>query len=381
LQKRVQLVSDSDIHFPMQLFTTKFPNERTGIAHCRRPAFISFFSIMTALACLVSTSRANPVHYPASEPSNGKRLVLIASDHEYRSEETIPELARILSRHHGFDCTVLFGLNDDGEIEAGASNVPGLEALRDADGMVIFTRFLALPPEQMKYVDEYLNRAGPVVGLRTATHAFNYGDKNDPFYKYHYRYNGKEYKSGFGHQVLGQTWVGHYGRNHQQSTRITIVPEQADNPILRGVKDIHVQAGAYNAEPADDWVILTMAQPLMSMDFDGEPDATKPPMASEWTRTYKGKNGKKGRVFTSLYGTSEDILNPGYRRMLINAIYWSVGLEDKIKADSTIDFVGPFEPNTFGNRTEAKGIKPAAYNGFTSPIPANHNTAAPKPKK
>ena len=64
-----------------------------------------------------------------------------------------------------------------------------------------------------------------------------------------------------------------------------------------------------------------MAQPLMSMKADGAPDKTKPPMASEWTRHYKGKNGKKGRVFTSLYGASEDLLNPGYRRMISQ---WSV---------------------------------------------------------
>ncbi len=366
----------------MQFSANTYHNHRNAIGDRRRFASSSFFSIMTALACLVSTSLANPVNYAASEPSRGKRLVLIASDHEYRSEETIPALARILSKYHGFDCTVLFGLNGAGEIEAGASNIPGLEALRDADGVVMFTRFLALPPEQMKYIDEYLNRAGPIVGLRTATHGFNYKDKQDPFYKYHFRHKGGGYEAGFGHQVLGQSWVGHYGRNHKQSTRITIIPEQAGNPILRGVRDIHVQAGAYNAEPTEDWNILTMAQPLMSMDFDGEPDAAKPPMASEWTRSYTGEDGRRGRVFTSLYGASEDILNAGYRRMLINGIYWSLGLEDQIKADSTIDFVGPYQPNTFGGRVEAKGIKPAMYEGFTSPIPANHNTApTPKPKK
>jgi putative membrane-bound dehydrogenase-like protein len=345
---------------------------------------------LTALALLsgiITTASANPVIYKGAEPAKGKKLVLIASDHEYRSEETLPALARILAKHHGFDCTVLFGLNDKGEIEAGSSNVPGMEALADADGLVFFARFLAPKPEQMKHLDAYLNRGGPVLGLRTSTHAFNYRDKNDPYYKYHFRYNEEDYKNGFGHQVLGQTWVGHYGRNHQQSTRITIVPEQAGNPILRGVKDVHIHAGAYNAIPADDWTILTMAQPLMSMKQDGEPDKSKAPKASEWTRKYKGKDGKEGRVFTSLYGASEDILNDGYRRMIINGVYWSLGLEAQIKADSTIDFVGLYKPNTFRFRGEAKGVKPAMYNGYESQVPANNNTAAPakkqkpKPKK
>lgn len=335
--------------------------------------------VVLLFGCSIMT-HANPLIYSAAEPAKGKKLVLIASDHEYRAEETIPALARILAEHHGFDCTVLFGLNDEGEIEAGSSNIPGLEALADADGLVMFTRFLALPPEQMKHIDAYLNRGGPVVGLRTSTHGFNYPKDrmDDPFYKYHFRYEGEDYWGGFGHQVLGQSWVGHYGKNHQQSTRITVIPDKAGSPILRGVSDVHVHAGGYNAEPADDWDILTMAQPLMTMLPDGSPDPEKPPMASEWTRTYQGQDGKTGRVFASLYGASEDILNPGYRRLIINGIYWSMGLEDQIDAASNIAFIGPYEPNTFGQRREAKAVRPIDYEGLATPIPANHNTAKPE---
>ena len=348
---------------------------RIIIGTCRRFAIIKNLIVIAMLTGCSFIGLANPVIYQGGENSKGKKIVLLASDHEYRAEETIPALARILAKHHGFDCTVLFGLDSNGEIEAGASNIPGMEALKDADGLVIFARFLALPPEQMKHIDDYLNRAGPVVGLRTSTHAFNYKDKTDPYYKYHFRYEGKEYDQGFGHQVLGQTWIGHYGRNHRQSTRITIIPQQANHPILRGVKNVHVQAGGYNAAPANDWTVLTMAQPLMSMEPDGKPDATKPPMAGEWTRMYKGENGKEGRVFTSLYGASEDIVNPGYRRMIINAVYWSLGLENQIQSNSNIDFVGPYKPNTFRGRGHAKGVKPSAYIGFESQIPANNNVA------
>ncbi len=342
----------------------------------------TLFATLALLTAMTLSSVANPVVYKAGKSAKGKKLVFIASDHEYRSEETLPALARILAVHHGFDCTVLFGLDENGEIKAGASNIPGLEALKDADGAIIFTRFLSLPKEQMKHLDDYLNRAGPVVGLRTATHGFKINSEDDPYYKYSFRYDGDDYKAGFGHQVLGQSWVGHYGRNHQQSTRITIIDKKKKHPILRGVKDVHVQAGGYNAEPQKDWDILTMAQPLMTMDFDGKPDATKPPMASEWTRLYNGKGGKKGRVFTSLYGASEDILNDGYRRMVINGIYWTLGLEDSIKGDSKIDFVGPYKPNTFrGGGNEAKGIKPAMYADLKSPVPANNNTAPIKKKR
>ena len=231
------------------------------------------FGLPLAISCALATilalpnaAKANPVVYKAATNPVGKKLVLVASDHEYRSEETIPALARILAKHHGFDCTVLFGLDKNGEIEAGSSNIPGLEALNDADGLVLFTRFLAPAPEQMKHIDAYVQRGGPIVGLRTSTHAFNYSKKDDPYYRYHFRFDGADFKSGFGHQILGQTWVGHYGRNHAQSTKISINPDNASHPILRGVKDVHIQAGGYNAEPAPDWTILTMAQPLNGME-------------------------------------------------------------------------------------------------------------------
>ena len=104
-------------------------------------------------------------------------------------------------------------------------------------------------------------------------------------------------------------------------------------------------------------------------------------MPSEWTRTYKSASGKAGRVFTSLYGTPEDLTNDGYRRLMCNGIFWALGLEDKITADMNIAFVGPFKPNTFGNQTHARGIKPEMYAGFESPIPANNNTQQPAAKE
>lgn len=334
---------------------------------------------MVGLLVLVATAVAQAVVYEGtSGPGVGKHIVFLAGDHEYRSEETLPELARILAKHHGFKCTVLFNVDQEtGEIVPGNSNMPGLEALDSANLAVVFLRFQNFPEEQMRHFDGYLNRGGPVVGLRTATHAFKMpGDV--PFGKYSFDGKDKDYELGFGHQVLGQTWVGHYGKNHQQSTRISIIDEQAKHPILRGVKDIWVQAGGYVGKPTDG-EILTMAQPLNGMTPDSPADESKPPMPSEWTRTYKSKSGKEGRVFTTLYGTPEDLLNDGYRRMLVNGCFWALGMEDAIKADVNITFVGPFQPNTFGNNSYAKGVKPEAYVGFESPIPANSDTQKPEP--
>ncbi|MDZ4847709.1 MAG: PVC-type heme-binding CxxCH protein [Pirellulaceae bacterium] len=335
------------------------------------------FCLAFAVAGVAS---AAPLIFEGTEgPGKGKHIVFLAGDHEYRSEESLPQLARILAKHHGFKCTVLFNVDPStGEIVAGNSNMPGLEALDTADLAVVFLRFQQFPQEQMKHFDNYLNRGGPIVGMRTSTHAFKM-PVTDPYPKYSYDSKIADYELGFGNQVLGQTWVGHYGKNHSQSTRITIVDDKKSHPILRGVKDIWVQAGAYVGKPTDG-DILTIAQPLDGMTQDSPADATKPPMPSEWTRTYQSTSGKTGRVFASQYGTSEDILNDGYRRMLVNGCFWAMGMEDSIKPEANIAIVGPFKPNTFGGGAYARGIKPTMYMGFESPIPANNHTKDPNPK-
>jgi mono/diheme cytochrome c family protein/glucose/arabinose dehydrogenase len=302
-------------------------------------------------------------------PGKGKHIVLLAGDHEYRSEEMIPALARILAKHQGFKCSVVFSVDEKtGEIDPGSNHMPGIEALDTADLAIFFLRFRDLPADQMKHVSAYMERGGAVMGLRTSTHAFKI-KADSPFAKYSWDYKGADYTAGWGHQVLGQSWVGHYGKNHQQSTRITAVADKATHPILSGVNNIWVQAGGYVGKPVDG-TILTMAQPLDGMKQDSPANAKQAPMPSEWIRSYKGASGKEGRVFTSLYGASEDLLNPGYRRMLVNAALWSAGLEAAIKPDLAVDFVGPYTPNTFSNGGHVSGVKPATYAGFESPIPA-----------
>jgi len=337
---------------------------------------VRLFSFLgLTIACfLAAPAVAEPlVYHGESGVGAGKHIVFIAGDHEYRSEESLPAMARMMAKHHGFKCTVLFNIDPKtGNIAAGTpSNIPGLEALDTADLAIVFLRFQNLPAEQMQHFVDYLHRGGPVVGMRTATHAFQIS-KGQPFSEYSFNSKSPDYELGFGHQVLGQTWVGHYGRNHQQSTGITIVDAMKQHPILRGVEDVWVQVGAYVGKPVDG-DILTMAQPLEGMTPDSPVVESKPPQPSEWTRTYESPSGQIGRVFTTLYGTPEDLTNDGYRRMMVNAMMWSAGLEDAITPDLNIDLVGPFQPNTYGNQTHAKGIKPEMYEGYETPIPANNN--------
>lgn len=337
--------------------------------------------ILTALSILISlvALHAAPVVYEGTAgPGKGTHIVFLASDHEYRTEETCPALARILAKHHGYKCTVLFGIDKNGYIEAGSSNIPGMEALQDADLLVIFTRFLNLPGEQMDHLVSYLERGGPVVGFRTSSHAFKI-PADSPYAKYSFQSKVPGYEKGFGHQILGNTWVGHYGKNHKQGTRIEIVPAQKNNVILQGVgNNAFCHAGAYNGIAGPDFTVLTNSQPLVSMNKDAAADTSKPPVPSTWTRHYTTKDGKKHRVFHSTQGASEDILDDDYRRLLINGIIWAAGNEASIKPDLNINFVGPYNPTTFRNAGHVKNVKPSDLADWDSPIMPKREAASGK---
>src|SRR5688572_28379628 len=177
---------------------------------------------------------AGVVYEGGAGPGQGKHVVLVSGDEEYRSEEALPQLGKILARHHGFKCTVLFAIDpNDGTINPNVSNIPGLEALATADLLVIFTRFRDLPDEQMQHLAEYIESGRPIVGIRTATHAFN--TKSQKYGKYSWTSKDPAYEQGFGRQVLGETWISHHGKHGSQSTRGIIAPGQEDHPILRGI--------------------------------------------------------------------------------------------------------------------------------------------------
>ncbi len=324
---------------------------------------------LVAVCSLSLTASADPLVYEGEAgPGLGKHIVFLAGDHEYRSEETLPALARILAVHHGFKCTVLFTVDPEtGEIDPASDFMPGTQVLDTADLAVIFLRFKNLPAEQMQPIVDYLDRAGPVVGLRTSTHAFHI-PTDSPFARYDYVYKGAEYEKGFGRQVLGETWAGHYGKNHVMSTRLDIVPEARSHPILRGVTRPWVHAGGYWTDPTEDSTVLALAQPLTGMTPDAPAAPDKSPCPGAWVRQYTGTNGRTGRVFTTTYGASEDIVNLDFRRMLINACLWASDLEEAITPDLNVDFVGAFQPATYRFAGHRRGVKPEDLADLNSPI-------------
>ena len=333
--------------------------------------------LVLALSSMLGVPADNPhrVDFVGTEgPGLGKHIVLLAGDHEYRSEEVLPALARILAKRFGFHCSVFFTLDEAGFVEPGSSRMRGLEVLKEADLVIFGLRFQDFEEAEMQHIVDYLDRAGPVVGLRTSTHAFNIAD--GPHERFTWNYEGDEYRGGFGDQVLGETWVGHYGKNHAQSSRVVPEEAQGEHPILRGVRDMHVVCGGYQAYPPEDATILARGEVLNGMEADAPADETKERLPVVWTRSYTGEDGAEGRVFTTTHGASEDIVNEGFRRLLINGSLWALGMEDAIRAESDVSFVGPYNPAKFSFGGYRRQVRPADLEGWDTPIfDANKPTA------
>lgn len=301
-------------------------------------------------------------------PGRGVRVVLVSGDEEYRSEEGLPQLAKILAGRHGFTCTVLFAIDPkDGTINPDVrNNIPGLEALRTADLMVLFTRLRDLPAEQMKYVAEYVESGRPIVAMRTATHAFDI--KAGPYARY--GWGSREWPGGFGRHVLGETWVNHHGQHGRQSTRGVVAPGVKGHPVLRGIRDGDIwgptDVYAVNLPLPGDSRPLVLGQVLEGMKPSDKPVGGKPNdpmMPIAWVKTYRAEHGGTARVFVTTMGASQDLLSEGLRRLLVNGCYWAVGREDKIAASADVGLVGGYKPSPFGFGGFRKGVRPADLKG------------------
>ncbi|MCC7174980.1 MAG: ThuA domain-containing protein [Bryobacterales bacterium] len=301
----------------------------------------------------LAAQAAGPLVYEGKRgPGKGKHIVFVVGDQEYRSEESMPAMARILAEHHGFKCTVLLPVNPaTGEVDINTlDNLPGLEALRTADLMVMFLRWLELPDAQMKEILDYTNSGRPIVALRTSTHPFNYRQRKDsPYARYTWR--GGAIEGGYGRLVFGETWVSHHGAHQKESTRAVPAPGMEKHPILKGVRDIWGPSDVYTITTlSGDSKPILMGQVLTSMEPASPVNTAKKEMPVAWTKSYTGESGKTARIFTTTMGHVGDFENEGFRRLVANACYWALGMEKKIPARSRVDFVGPYQPSPIGMR-------------------------------
>lgn len=275
---------------------------------------------------------------------NGKHIVIVTGDEEYRSEESGPMLGKILSQRHGFDVTVLFAWNEAGYIDPNASSgIRGWEALDKADLMIIGTRFRKPTTKDAAHLTKFMNAGKPCIGFRTATHAFNgkgkfgEGEHAIPF-------------GQWGRKVLGEQWVSHHGGHKREGARSHVVEDYKDHVVLRGVGEIFAPSDVYGVRHLTDadTVLLTAAvtETLDPSSKDKAGEENDPRQAFAWLHPYVAPNGTaKGASLCTTGGASLDFVDADLRRLVVNGAYFLTGLEVPEKAD--VDYVDPFYPSFF----------------------------------
>jgi len=236
-------------------------------------------------------------------------IVFVTGDHEYSGEATLPIVAAELEKNYGFRTIVLKAYPNHNAEE----NIPGLEALKDADMAVFFLRWRKLPADQVQLIEDYLKTKKPMVGFRTTTHAFNY-PKGHPLEKW----------NAFGEFAFNSPpgWGGvnkhtHYG--HESSTDVTMIDSVSNDPILTGVdKTFHARSWLYQVLPN----YPSNGSKALMMGHSVNPNNKKAydnPVA--WT----GTNSFGARIFFTTLGHPEDFDQEPFQHMVINAIHWAAG--------------------------------------------------------
>jgi hypothetical protein len=304
------------------------------------------------------------------EQQKNKKIVLIAGDDEYRSEETMPMLAKLLSEHHGFDCDVLFSVDAEGLVDPIAyESLTHPESLDQADLIILCTRFRMWNEAILQKFAAALDRATPIIALRTSTHAFHKIPTTSPYNHWNWNHSS----GGFGKKYLGESWLSHWGIHKEQSCKALPEPTQSQHPILKDVQPIFTTSDVYEAAPPADATILMRGEVLSTMSpFSPPAQGSKkrktdnleqpinsPMMPIFWTREIPANNGKTQRIVTCTMGAANDFMDPSLRRLILNSAYWSLQLTP------TTPFLSDpkefFSPTFFGFKTFIKGKKPADY--------------------
>lgn len=310
-----------------------------------------YFYVLFLLVFLFSCSE-NTSDTKAPEPMEESKkeqasphIVFVTGDEEYRSEESMPMLASIAQKALNARVTVCYALNEEGFIDPNnLHNIVGLEALESADLMVLFTRFRALPDEQLQYILDYAESGKPMVGFRTATHAFLY--KND-LEKGHLNEQWPK-------KVFGQKWITHHGHFEDGNgflTEVNLYADQRTHPALRGFQPFKAYSWLYHVEgnghqlEGDSRPLLT-GRSLRSNYAESQEYPLDNPVA--WTKTYTGTSGKSARVFFTTLGHPFDFKEISMRKVALNGMAWALGLESEIPADGIEVSIETYEPNNSG---------------------------------
>ena len=215
-----------------------------------------------------------------AEAAQKPTIVLISGEYEYYSTNTLPAFKQFLENNYAVNCVYL---------ERKGEEIPGLDALKKADLSIFYIRRMTLPEDQLAQIKSYINSGKPLIGLRTASHAFQ---------------NWKE----FDNAVLGGNYHNHHGNALVATARIN--PDAASHPILKNVaKDFQTAGSLYKTSPLAKGTTMLLTGSITN----------QPPEPMAWTHTYNGS-----RVFYTSLGHPKDFDHPAFRTLLVNAIFWAL---------------------------------------------------------
>jgi len=218
-------------------------------------SLLTIFIVLSSLIACQEKKTQNPEK--STENKTSPHIVFVTGDEEYRSEESMPMLAKLAKREIGAKVTVLYALDSLGYINPNRTDhIAGLDALKDADLMVMFTRFRNLPENELKYITDYVESGKPIVGFRTSTHAFMY--KKDSTL-------AKVYNNIWPAKVFGQQWITHHGHfddGKLKVTEVSVIESEKEHPILNGFKPVHTYSWLYHVN-GGDWQLQGDSKPIL----------------------------------------------------------------------------------------------------------------------
>ena len=252
--------------------------------------FVSFFALLRNSFSLCVLASSFVLCFSLIEIIAGQaplKVCLISASNEYHSDTSLIQFKQYLESHYKAYCSLIQGhgkLNRFGETR----DLPGLESLERSDVVLLFTRRVTIPKDQLDRIKRYIDSGKPVVAVRTASHGFQEWLEFDKIF-------------------LGGNYQGHFGLEFKQT--VTPAPTVQNHPVLEGVGQIISSSSLYKTAPlASDTELLMISS---------TPQSRQP---SAWTRLYKG-----GRIFYTSLGAPEDFKNPYFLQLLVNALFWTAG--------------------------------------------------------
>ncbi len=242
---------------------------------------IGFGAMLAAIVAMAAGGPASAAEKPAGA---GLKVAIFSGSKEYDSNESLEKLKKVLEEKLGAQCSINI-------VEEKGTTLTGSEQLESADVAVIFTRRVALSAEELAKVKKFVQRGGGIVGIRTASHAFQTWLE-------------------FDHEILGGSYNNHYGK--EAPAEVLVEEKGKEHPVMKGVKGFATNGKGYkNPKLAEDATLLLR---IKAKEYD-EPAA--------WVRD--AKTGERGRVFYTSLGVQKDFDDPEFQKLVVNAVGWTGG--------------------------------------------------------